>query len=397
MTQQEWTNRPPARQRESDDTIDIEMLAQAVWRRRWMVAAITLLGGLLGVGASILGTRFLSSGLLLTPGVSIADFKRYEAAMENLPRLEQFLEASGKDGQAAAGLMRDLVLEAGAMSAAVRPEFSFTDRDAKLFGVKEERASKLVGIELVLRQQEPLEEAPVLLLADYVRDTAIIVDLESVIPKACVDNEMRQQELRNEQLESEFQIGQLEARAAQLREIIARIPDAGIEVRQVVSLENGGDRFLPPATQLAATEIGIADRRIDEVRRQRDRVAAEINRDYYCEARKMLASGSSGRDLLLSLPGLQQQVLAGKDMKVNVVEQTANALELESRRWVNRYLEQMRFVASPQGAQMLERKPGRAVGAAFGLTLGALLGAARAIALAWWRRHRDGIVSGDER
>ena len=103
----------------------------------------------------------------------------------------------------------------------------------------------------------------------------------------------------------------------------------------------------------------------------------------------------TGRDLLLSLPGLQQQVLNGMDLKVNVIEQTASALALQSQRWVNRYLSQMRFVASPEGAQTLERKPGRVTGAVLGMAAGALFGVLLAVALGWWRQHRDEIVADD--
>jgi LPS O-antigen subunit length determinant protein (WzzB/FepE family) len=392
MTPQEWTNSPAPRQPGDDEAIDIEKLIQAIWRHRWWVVLATIAGGLLGYGASVMGTRYLSSGLLLTPEVQIGDFKRYEAAMNNPTRMERFLEASGKSAEPVARVMRALVDEPGALAEAVRPEFSFTDRDAKQFGIKMADAGELVGIDLTLRQKQPDMQAPVLLLAEYVRETAISVDLESTILKGCLDNEVREQELRNEQLEGEFQVAQLEDRAARLREIIARLPASAVEVRQVVSIENGGDRFLPPATQLASTEIRIADLRVDEVKRKREQAAAEIRKAYYCEARKMQAEGGSGRDLLLSLPGLRQQVMTGRDLSVNVVEQTANALELQSRQWSNRYLSRVRFVASPLGAQMLERRPGRLTGVALGLAIGALLGMVLAVMLSWWGQHRDEIV-----
>lgn len=396
MTQQEWTNTPGARQPADDQTIDVEMLAHAVWRHRYLVIVLTVLGALTGYGASVLGTRYLSSGLLLTPDTKVVDYKRYEVAMLNEPRLEHFLAASGKQDEPIAALMRELVHEPGRMQNAVRPVFSFTERDAKQFGVKVEDMGELVGIELLLKQKDRTEDAPVLLLAEYVRDTAISVDLESLILKACLDNEIREKELRNEQLDGEFQIGQLEDRATRLRDIISRTPASQMSVApQVVSVENGGEKFLPPATQLASTEIGIADRRVEEIKRERERTAAGIMKNYYCEARKLVEAGSSGRDLLLSLEGLQRQVMTGKDMSVNVIEQTANTLALQSSRWVNRYLASMRFVASPQGAQTRERKPGPAIGIVLGTALGGLFGVLLAIALAWWRQHRDQIVADD--
>jgi LPS O-antigen subunit length determinant protein (WzzB/FepE family) len=390
MTPPERNNYAPVRQ--SDDTIDLEFLAHEVWRKRWLVIACILFGGLAGLGLSVMGTGYKSRGLLLTPETTVADYKRWSEAMLNLPRLERFLQANGKQDQPVAALMRNAMRDQGQLQQALRPEFSFTDRDAKEFGVQLESVGVLVGIELMLKQKHPDSDAPVLTLAEYLRDTAIVVDLETAVWHRCFDNEAREQVLRNEQLEAEFQVAQLEARAARLREIVERHPDARSEVRQVVSVEHGGDRFLPPATQLATTEISIADRRIEATKRERDRTAADLRRTFYCGAREQLQRGMPGRDFLLSLPELLARSSADKDFSVNVIEQTINELTLQTRFWTNHYLEQLRFVVSPQGAHALERKPGRAVGLILGTILGGGIGVLLAIALGWWRQHRDGIL-----
>lgn len=391
MTQQEWTNRAPARQSD-DQAIDLESLVHEVWRQRWLVVGMVVFGGIVGLGLSLWGTHYVSRGLLLVPESTVADYKRWADAMLSKPHLEKFLESSGKQNSQVASLLREVVRDAGQLGQAVHPEFSFTDRDAKLFGVQVKDAGELVGIELSLRHKEVQEEAPVLLLADYLRDTAIRVDLEAIVLKGCLENDKKKQLLRNEQLEAEFVVSQLEERAADLRNIVSRHPVATEGVRQIVSIENGGDRFLPPATQLATTEIAIADRRIEALKRERDLIAADLRRGYYCEARNMLREGTSGRDLLRSLGGILAQATSGKDMSVNVIEQTAGTLALEAREWSDRYLEQMRFVASPQGAQGQERRLGRLVGLVLGTIFGAGLGILVAVALGWWRQHRDGIL-----
>lgn len=395
MTQQEWPNTPSGRQPGPDDGVDLAQLTHAVWRRRHLVLALTLVGALAGLGASSLGTRYVSRGLLLMPGVSVVDYKRYEAALTNEPRLERFLESNGKTAGPLAEQLRLLVQEPGQLTDAVKPMFSFTDRDAKQFGVKvEEGGGELVGIDLSLRNRERPAESPVLLLAEYVRDTAISVDLEASMLKMCLDSQVRQRELRNEQLDSEFQVSQLEVRAQNLRKIIASAPHSPqAEVRQVVSIENGGDRFLPPATQLASTEIAVGDHRSEAARRERDRLAAQITEQYYCEAHKLMEKGVSGRRLLEALGDLQKQALAGHDLSVNVVERTANAFELKRQRWTNTYVAKMRFVASPEGALKRVRIPGRIVGTSVGTILGGGLGVVLAVLLGWWRSHRDEILA----
>jgi LPS O-antigen subunit length determinant protein (WzzB/FepE family) len=384
----------PVREHGGDaDTIDLQALVQAVWGRRWLVLAIVVLGVAAGIAFSVYNTRYVSSGLLLTPHSALAQFKRWEDALRNEPRLEAFLRGSGKQNQPVADQLRGLVREPASIQDAVQPEFSFTDRDAKQFGVKVEGPGELIGVNLVLKLKQRVEEAPVLALAEYVRDTAIRVDLQTFILDKCLEGGVKQQQLRIEHLQGEFKIAQLEARAARLREIVRGSPKAETEVRQVVSVDNGGDKFLPPATQLATTEIAVADANLEDAKRERERLAAEIRGAYYCEARKLVESEISGRELLGKLPELRKQALLGKDESVGVVDQTSSEIALQYREWSDRYLEQMRFVASPEGAQSLERRPGRALGAILGLLFGSFVGISLAVTLAWWRRHRDNIVS----
>lgn len=398
MTEQTpTTNGHPLRTHVEGDTIDFGQLAHAIWRRKAIIVALTVSGALLGFGASVLGTQYVSEGLLLMPRVSVAEYKRYEVALANEPRVEGFLKLRDRGGDHVADLLRETIHDPSRLAEAVRPEFSFTDRDAKQFGIKVDEPGALVGARLKLQQREKTTEAPVLLLAEYVRDTVIKVDMESNILMWCLEYQTREQELRNDQLDSEFYIKQQQIKVSNLRDIIARIPSAAtIDGRQVVSLEHGGERFLSPVAQLVGSEIVIADLEIEQVKRDRERVAAGLKKEYYCQARAMLETPISARAFLTGLKQLHAELFAGQDMTVNILEQTSNALDLQRTKWNNNYLSQMRFVASPDGAQVRVRKPGRVIGVVVGTFLGLLAGVALAIFLSWWRRNRDVIVSDDE-
>lgn len=233
-----------------------------------------------------------------------------------------------------------------------------------------------------------------MLLAEYVRDTIIRVDMEGLTLDQCAKHRTREQELRNEQIANEFNIGQEEKRATTLRNIMARSPDAAsIDTRQVVSLEKGTERFLSPAAQLVAAEIKIADMKLDEVRRERDRVASAFKRDYYCHAQQALQQPTTGRAFLEELKNIQAAVFQGQDKSIDIVEQTWNELDVERENWSNTYLQGMRFVASPEGSEVKERKPGLALGVVLGGMLGGMLGVMLAFIRAWWRSNRDEITA----
>ena len=383
------------------EEVDLRQLAHALWRYRLTIVVLGLLGAAVGLALSFVSTRFVSAGLFLTPDLAIGTYKQYEVSLGNHSRVEEFLRLNGLEGKETAMMLRALVRRPGAMAEAVRPAFSLTGRDAKTYDIQipvtPETAGELVGIHLTMERTEKRGDAPVLALAEYVRSTIVLVDLRELLIDQCLDHQLKEQELRNEQLKSEFQLTQLEAKAENLRGIIDATPGASsIDGRQVVSIENGAERYLSPTTQLVATEVAMSDVRLADIQRARDRVAALLKKDFYCRARTALEQPTTGRAMLAMLQTLRDEVFAEQDPASDIVEQTANELDLQRRTWTDRYLERMRFVVSPEGAEVRERSPSLRVGVLVGGVLGGLLGILLALALAWWHDNRDVVLAQDD-
>jgi LPS O-antigen subunit length determinant protein (WzzB/FepE family) len=379
-----------------DDELDLRRLAHSIWRRRFAVLLLAVLGASAGLGLSLFNSRYVSEGVFLVPELTLDQYKRYESALANEIRLVEFLEHGYDTAQPAAEMIRELIARPERVAEAVRPEFRFTERDAKFFGVRFEDKNALVGMRLKLSQKERSREAPLRLLAEYVRDTAIKVDVEAILLDACVLQQTRELELRNLQIEGEFLVRQQEDKAATLRSLIERTPGGGAnDARQVVSLARGGERFLAPSAQLVAAEVQIADYRLEQATRERELVAASLKRDYYCAARDLLKRPGTGRGFLMGLEALQQKVLANSDMQRDIVEHTANAFNVERQRWTSLYIERMRLVASPEGSQVLVRRPGRALGTLLGGLIGLLLGVLAALLYEWLAVNREVIFARD--
>lgn len=384
---------PPAQAYEDDDEIDLRQLVSTLWAQKGLIAGVGVLGAALGVGGSLLSTKYVTEGLLLTPSVSATDYKRYESVLSSGARLEEFLRLGAQSDTADGQRLQRLARTPNGLRESIKPEFALTEKDQKTFGIKPngEAQNALVGMQIRYADKDPSNGTPLALLAEYVRDSVIKVDLADSILGNCNTYATRAQELRNQQLQSDFTIRQETQRIADLREIIARHPDAGAaESRQIVSLEKGTERFLSPAAQLVAAEIQIADLKLAEAQRERERVASELKRKYYCDAEAALKQPISGRKLLAELQNLQTTAFQGRDRATDIVEQTWNELELERERWNNTYLAGMRFVAPPEGTEVRERKPGLAMGIALGGVLGGMLGVMIALVRAWWRGSREG-------
>lgn len=375
-----------------DDEIDLrELVGVMIWQR-FLIGVIAAAGVVLGALVSFMSTEYVSEGLFLTPEVSVNNYKRYESAFSSAARLQQFLNAAGQSETVEGRLLLDLSQEAGAIRTAVTPEFAFTDKDQKVFGVKVagDEFGAMIGVRLRYEHPQPARGTPVVLLSEYLRDTFIRVDMESIMLEKCSVFRAREQELRNAQISNNFVIAQEEKRVETLREIIARSPAAStLDNRQIVSLEKGSERFLSATAQLVAAEIYIADLKLNEMQNKRERVANAIKRDYYCQAQQMLQKQAVGRAFLDELKRVQVAAFENHDRSFDIIEKTWNELDVEREEWANVYLQRMRFVASPEGDEVKRRKPGLALGIVLGGMLGGMLGVMAALARAWWRGGFD--------
>lgn len=383
----------------AQDEIDFRQLAKALWRYRLVPVVLSVAGVLAGAGISLYSTHYVQQGLFLTPDVNVSDYKPYDAALGSEPRMQEWLRISGqKDPQTIAQLLQ-LVQLPGKMAEAVRPVLHLTGRDMKVYDIdsppETEDSGKLVGIQLQMAQRAKQDASPVIALSDYVRSSIIHVDLEDKLLDECLAFQTKAKELRNEEIKDAFSRSQWETKAATLRELIAATPGAAaIESRQVVALQKGDERFLSPSAQLVAAEVAIADLKLDGMKRERDFIAAGLKKDYYCGARAAQQEAITGQALLARLEQVAAGVFEGQDLELDIVEQTANEIDLQRQGWNDRYLKRMRFVVSPNeelGRRV--RTPSLAVGVLLGGILGTLFGVLAALLLAWWHDNRGEVLA----
>lgn len=374
-----------------DDEIDLRQLVGVLWKQKALIIAFGILGGVLGGAASILSTRYVSDGLFLTPGLSASNYKRFETVLANGVRLQQYLQSTQQTQTADGKLLDELAGAPGALARTLTPEFAFTDKDQKAFGVRvseTDEAGAVIGVRINFKHSSPTGGTPATLLSEYVRETVIRVSFEDSMLAQCSDFRTQEQKLRNEQIENEFAILQEEQRATTLRGLIARNPEAMTsDSRQIVAVEKGNERFLSPAAQLIASEIQISDMKLAEVLRERNRIASALKRDYYCQALQALQQPITGKDFIAELGNIQAAVFQDQDKTVDIIEQTWNELDVERANWNTIYLSRMRFVASPEGAEIKERKPGLKLGIVLGGLVGGMLGLLVALVRAWWRNE----------
>jgi hypothetical protein len=385
----------PSQPLADEDEIDLRQLARTFWLQRYLILGFGLFGALLGLALSLYSTKYVSEGLLQIPGITIGNYKVFRDALAKTPSLDKYLELSGQGDHPWAERLRGLVSRPESIIEAIKPEFALTDQDQKTYGVKlqGDDIGAMVGLSIRLPSAEPDGGSGMYLLAEYLRDALILTDLERSLYSLCEEHSGRLLSLRNEQLQHAFNLQQQRDRQDVLSDILSRNPEQlAIDPRQILSLDKATEPYLPPAAQIAAMEIRIADMQLAEVARERELQATSLKRDFYCQARESLDQPTTGRAFLVNLLNIQEAVFQHQDRSVNIIEQTWNEFDLQRQGWNNQYLTGFRFVVSPEGAEFKQRKPGLIQGGLLGGFLGGFLGLILALLRKWWREHRSYIT-----
>ena len=369
-----------------DDEIDLRQLISVLWQQKPLIITAAVVGAMIGIMASLLSTHYVNEGFFfLNSKMTVSDYKRFESVFWSGPRLQEFLQVGHYTKTPAGERLYNLGEGKDALRKIISPEFSLTVKDQKDFGIFPQKDEPFtVGLRIVFKDKAPNGGAPNILLAEYIRDTMIRINFEGTMLGKCNDYTTREQEFRIEKLDREFAITQDEQRAANFRSIISRNPEGASSTSQIVSLEKGTERYLSPAAQLTATEIQIADMKLAEVRRERDRISSALKRDYYCQAQQALQQPITGRNFLEGMQNILTDTFQGQDKSKDIIEKTWNELDVERQNWVSAYLQNMRFLVSPEGAEVKERKPSLRLGLLLGAMLGGLLGLFGALIRNWW-------------
>jgi LPS O-antigen subunit length determinant protein (WzzB/FepE family) len=374
-----------------DDEIDLRQLFHTLWLQRKVIGQFVLACALIGILIAQMSTKYVSEGVLQTGQINASNYKRYESVLLTGANLEKFLALNKQANKETAELVTGLSLSAARLKDAIKPEFAFTDKDQKSLGVKSSASDggAMIGLRLSFEHSEPSLGAPVLLLGDYVRDTLLRVDLEGAVNSECLSNQTVAQSLRIAQIKDEFSTKQELARAKTLRGLNGK----GGEVRQLVSLDKGGERFLSPQAQLNAVEITISELQLAQINRERDLKSSALRQAYFCEAVKVLQKPVNTDVVLEDMKAIQDVVFKDQDKTVPIIEQTGSELNLQRLGWENTYLRGMRFVSSPEGSEVKTRKPGRATGLLLGALLGGLMGIVFVFIRQWWRANKAEITA----
>jgi hypothetical protein len=308
--------------------------------------------------------------------LSLPEFKRLQASIEDPARWNNF--AKTRPASALAGLERTgaILGDRKQTLQLIQPIYPVTKAELKDLpdAANKDTASGISGLTIAFKAGSPeLAQRGVLVLGDYLRDTAILMSYRDTLRTQYTDLLNKQKKLENSTFDTKYKLEQAEIKRTSMQAILHEYPDsAKTENRQLVSITEGGERYLSPVTQLVAIEAHIADMKQSLPRILRDQRINGLWLSYYEKMLALLDKSSSGEAFLKALPSVKDTLKLNleDDVEMGVYNSIAIAnLDAQSR-----YFDKVRFIANPM--LPTQRSPGMPQSALIGLVLGFLLACA---------------------
>jgi LPS O-antigen subunit length determinant protein (WzzB/FepE family) len=278
----------------------------------------------------------------------------------------------------------------------IKPVYAFAREDVREFAqLPQDESNSVIGLTLSYEANSP-ENAynNVSFFGNYIRDCLLYVTLFNYIMDGYSNTISELNKNENDIIDFKFQLSQNTNKLKDIKAIISNYPEsAKIENRQLVSIENGGDRFLAPVTQLVGIESALADLRqeIAELEREREKltVRAEYFSRSYSGFEKM---GERGESLFLLLKSAKDEVFKNKDLNKDAFKEVYNNLSIDLQTFEFIFFNNSRFVSGPTVPDM-HVKPRKSIIVIVSFLVSFFLLVILAFISHWWQSNKKTIMS----
>jgi hypothetical protein len=197
---------------------------------------------------------------------------------------------------------------------------------------------------------------------------------ENMLMQKYVAQKYKQTYIQVQQLESElvdlrFSLKQNKQKLADLKKIAQLVPEGErLSSREVVSVDQGGYRYLPPSTQMVATQVEIADTNLKIADTERQLQINRVTLELFSRMNEALEEKDNG-SLLDRLEGISETFFKGKDVKQDQILIVRNVISVDFARFEYRFRDVMQFASGPTLPKRAKPSTRFVVGVAFILGL----------------------------
>jgi LPS O-antigen subunit length determinant protein (WzzB/FepE family) len=407
------------------DEIDLSSIFAVLWKRRKLIVFGTLGAALLSIGISLLLPRvYRSEGFYqlgnptkkiaesekfttkkttsttkktATIGVPVPLYKSSSTQFFNPNRFQHIISQDKSFGEEEIKKIKNNFRTAEDINKWIKPMYAFAKEDAREFAqLPQDESNSVIGLNLAYEADSPTNAAAyVNFFGNYIRDCLLYVTLYNYIMDGYSSSVSQINKNENDIIGIQFELLQNTNKMKDIRAILSNYPEsAKIESRQlVVSVQEGGDRFLAPVTQLVGIESALADLRRNLAELERDKEKLTVRAEYFSRCyRELTKIGEQGESLFLLLKTIKDEIFKNKDLGRDEVKEVFNNLSIDLRTFDFTFFQNSRFISGPTipTAPISPRKSLIVIVSCLGSFFLLVI---LAIILHWWQSNKKMIIS----
>jgi hypothetical protein len=277
----------------------------------------------------------------------------------------------------------------------IKPVYAFAREDAREFAnLPQDESNAVLGLNLAYEADSPENAFTyVSFLGDYIRDCLLYVTLYNYIMDEYSSTAAGINKIENEIIGIQFELLQNTNKIKDIRKILSNYPESEkMESRQLVSVQEGGSRFLAPVTQLVGIESTLADLRRDLAELQRAKEKQTIRAEYFSRAfNELVANVKQGESLFQLLKKIKDEVFTGKDFSQDEVKEVFNNLSIDLQTFDFTFLQNSRFISGPTIAAA-PIKPRKALIVIVTFITSFFLFVVLAFIMHWWQSNKKTVM-----
>ena len=279
----------------------------------------------------------------------------------------------------------------------IKPVYAFAKEDAREFvQLSQDETNRVIGLNLAYEADSPVTAHDyVFFFGDYIRDCFLYTTLYNYIMDGYSVAQAELNKNENDIISLQFEILQYSKKMQDIRNIISSNPEsAKIENRQLVSIQDGGSRFLAPVTQLVGIESSLADQRRNLAELERKKEKLNLRSEYFSVCYGELSkNGENGESLFLMLKSKKNEVFDSKDLGNDAVKEVFNTLSIDMQNFDFTFIKNSRFISGPT-VPSVSIRPRKSIIIIFSFLGAIFFFTTLAFALHWWQGNKKSILSG---
>jgi len=380
---------------ELGDEISLIDIVKPLWRSRWLIIFVTLLvvaGALAGTFyfKSYKSEGFVQFDSVIPPvkgtntytntiadadagpssGISLADYKRYSAAFSSSEQFADFVREKKLESTVGINSLYNTFASPNGISKQIEP-------------IKD--SNNVVGLSINYASSSPeIAQQFVGLLGRYVMDSINYQIYSDDLKLRRNEIIVKSDKLNNVIISNKNLLETYRRKSADLKLIAKRYPEFSKKATtQVFLISENGASYLPPETQLMATEVQASEANESIRTARRELLQSALWLEYYDRAIALLDKTKSGETLFRGLESVKESVFKGKNLDDDAIKEVYNQITNNNQKAINLYPEKNYFITGP--TLPTYSSPSKRKVLLVSLVLGLFLSFLLVFARIWWR------------